>query len=30
VLEAKEHVEHEPAYERTNGFDSLTVKFTAR
>jgi cytochrome P450 len=30
VLEAKEHIEHEPAYERTNGFDSLTVKFTGR
>ncbi|MFA6545802.1 MAG: cytochrome P450 [Limisphaerales bacterium] len=30
VLEAKEHVEHEPRYERTNGFDSLTVAFKAR
>ena len=28
VLEAKEHVEHESAYERPNGFDSLTLKLT--
>jgi len=27
VLEAKEHVEHEAAYKRTNGYDSLTVAF---
>jgi cytochrome P450 len=26
VLNAQEHIEHEPAYERWNGFDSLTVK----
>jgi cytochrome P450 len=30
VLEAKEHVEHESAYERPNGFDSLTVKLIPR
>jgi len=30
VLEAKEHVEHESAYERPNGFDSLTLKLTRR
>lgn len=30
VLDAKEHVEHEVAYERPNGFDSLSVKFTRR
>ncbi|MBI3882465.1 MAG: cytochrome P450 [Verrucomicrobia bacterium] len=29
VLEAKEHIEHEPRYERANGFDSLTVRLTA-
>ncbi len=30
VLAAKERVEHEAAYERTLGYDSLTVKLTAR
>jgi cytochrome P450 len=30
VLEAKEHVEHEARYERSNGFDSLTVQLTPR
>ena len=30
ILKAAPHVEHEAAYERTNGFDSLTVRFTAR
>ncbi len=30
VLEAKEHVEHESAYERPNGFDSLTLKLARR
>lgn len=30
VLEAKEHVEHESAYDRPNGFDSLTLKLTRR
>ena len=30
ILEATPHVEHEAAYERTNGFDALTVRFTAR
>jgi len=30
VLEAKEHIEHEPRYERANGFDSLTVAFQTR
>jgi cytochrome P450 len=30
VLEAKEHIEHEPRYERANGYDSLTVKLTPR
>ena len=30
VLEAREHVEHEAQYERTNGYDSLTVAFEAR
>ncbi len=28
VLEAREHIEHEAAYERSNGFDSLIVKLT--
>ena len=28
VLEACEHIEHEAAYQRSNGFDSLTVKLT--
>ncbi len=30
VLVAKAHVECESCYERANGYDSLTVKFTAR
>jgi cytochrome P450 len=30
VLEAREHIEHEASYERRNGYDSLTVAFTAR
>jgi cytochrome P450 len=30
VIEAKEHIEHEPRYERANGFDSLTVRLTPR
>jgi cytochrome P450 len=30
VLEVKEHVEHESAYERSNGFDSLTVSLSPR
>ncbi len=30
VLEAKEHVENEPRYQRSNGYDSLTIKLTAR
>jgi len=30
VLEAKEHVEHESAYERPNGFDSLIAQLTRR
>jgi cytochrome P450 len=30
ILDAKEHVEHEEAYQRRNGFESLTVKLTAR
>ena len=30
VLDVTEHVEHEAAYDRVNGFDSLHVKFTAR
>jgi cytochrome P450 len=28
VLEAHEHIEHEAAYQRSNGFDSLVVKLT--
>jgi cytochrome P450 len=28
VLEAKEHLERESSYERSNGFDALTVRFT--
>ena len=28
VLEAREHIEHEVAYQRSNGFDSLVVKLT--
>jgi cytochrome P450 len=30
VLQAKEHLEHEARYERSNGYDSLTVAFKAR
>jgi cytochrome P450 len=30
VLRAEPHIEREPRYERTNGYDSLTVKFAAR
>lgn len=30
VLEAREHVEREARYERPNGFEALTVRFTAR
>jgi len=30
VLEAKEHIEHESHYQRSNGFDALTVRLTAR
>jgi cytochrome P450 len=30
VIEAKEHIEHEPRYERSNGFDLLTVRLTPR
>jgi len=30
VLEAHEHVERETVYERTNGYDSLTVRFAGR
>ena len=30
VLDAKEHVEHEERYQRSNGYDSLTVKFKGR
>jgi len=30
VLDAKEHIEREETYERSNGFDALTVKFTSR
>lgn len=30
VMEAKQHVEHEARYERPNGYDSLTVRLTAR
>jgi cytochrome P450 len=30
VLSAREHIEHEAAYERWNGFDSLSVKLTPR
>ena len=29
VLEAKEHIEHEAGYQRSNGYESLTVKLTA-
>ena len=30
VLDAKEHIEHEPRYVRTQGYDELTVGFVAR
>ena len=30
VLEAKEHIEHEARYDRSNGFDALTVRLTQR
>jgi cytochrome P450 len=30
ILAAKEHIEHEGAYERKNGYDSLTVSFKGR
>jgi len=30
VLDQKRHVEHEARYDRPNGFDSLTVKFTPK
>ncbi len=30
VLRAQEHVEHEASYDRSNGFDALTVKLTPR
>ncbi len=30
ILEAKQHLEHEPRYDRANGYDSLTVAFTPR
>jgi cytochrome P450 len=30
VIEAKEHIEHEASYQRSNGFDELTVKFIPR
>ena len=30
VLEAKPHIEHEANYERTNGYDSLSVRLVAR
>lgn len=30
ILSAKDRVEHEPAYDRTLGYDSLTVKLTPR
>jgi cytochrome P450 len=30
VLEAKEHIEHEARYDRSNGFDALTVRLTPR
>lgn len=30
VLTAKEHIEHESSYQRSNGFDALIVKFTRR
>ena len=30
VLDAQQHIEREPKFERANGYDSLTVKFIAR
>lgn len=30
ILRAEEHVESEPAYRRTVGYESLNVRFTAR
>jgi cytochrome P450 len=30
VLDAKEHIEHEARYQRSNGFDALTVRLTPR
>jgi cytochrome P450 len=30
VMDAREHVEREAAYERVNGFESLTVRFSGR
>jgi len=30
ILDAREHVEREPAYQRTNGFESLVVRFISR
>jgi len=30
ILKAEEHVEHEPRYDRMNGYDSLTVKLAGR
>ncbi len=30
VLDAKPHVEHEPRYDRENGYESLTVRFKGR
>ncbi len=30
VIDAKEHIEHEERYQRANGYESLTVKLTAR
>ena len=30
VIEAREHIEHEARFQRTNGYDSLTVAFSGR
>ena len=30
ILHAEEHLEHTPAYQRTNGYDSLTLSFVGR
>ena len=30
VLSAQEHIEHESSYQRSNGFEALTVRLTAR